>query len=365
MNRSKRAKKQERGFVLVTMAVSAVVLFGCLGLAVDLGRMFIAKNEAQSFADAAALAAALKLDGTSAGVTNAQTAATSLPDQWNFQTTSFTGTTVQVATSTAGPWVSSSSPPSPATNYVYVKVTATASVTMYFLPIVTAFAGGGAASSSTVNAAGVAGQVLQTTWNEGAFPFSPIAFDGPTGGSNTTAPWGFVAGTQYTMRYASNGKSECAGDAADSNHVKIGSARGFWGDNSASAIGAQVQGDLQEESLTVGEVLPGVGGAKTTVATDIDNRVDQDGDTSDDTYATYVANPAHNGRRVVVMPIQSEVDGTVLGFGSFLLMDDGAYDHSGNANWCAIYIGLPTVVDSTANNGASSVQGVYQVKLVQ
>ncbi len=145
-------KKRKRGFVLMTMAVASVVLFGCLGLAVDLGRMYIAKNEAQSFADAAALSAALKLDGTSAGVTNAQTAATSLPDYWNFSTTTFTGTTVQVATALAGPWKSAGSPPSPATNYTYVKVTATASVSIYFLPVVTAFTGGGAATSSTINA---------------------------------------------------------------------------------------------------------------------------------------------------------------------------------------------------------------------
>ncbi len=164
------------------------------------------------------------------------------------------------------------------------------------------------------------------------------------------------------MRYASNGKSECAGDASDSDHVKNGSARGFWGDNSAAVISKQVQGDLQEESLTVGEVLPGVGGAKTTVASDIDDRVDQDTDTSDDTYASYLAGGG-NGRRVVVMPIQSEVSGDVLGFASFLLLDDNSYDHTGNSNWCAIYIGLATLTDG--GTGASSTVGAYQVKLVQ
>jgi hypothetical protein len=166
------------------------------------------------------------------------------------------------------------------------------------------------------------------------------------------------------MRYAANGKSECVGDDADSDHIKVGSARGFWGDNAASVIGRQVQGDLQEESLTVGQVLPGVGGAKTSVASDIVSRIDQDGDTTDDTYAAYLANPAHNGRRVVVMPIQSEVNGTVLGFGTFFLLDDGAYGHTGNSNWCAVFLGTANALDSWGP-GASSTPGAYQVKLVQ
>ena len=212
-------------------------------------------------------------------MTRAQTAAASLGDAWNFGTTGYTGTTVQVATLLAGPWVSTATPPSPATNYIFARVTANATLPLYFLPVVTGV------TSTKVQAVATAQQVAPTTWNEGAFPFSPMAFDGPTGGSNVGPNWGFIAGNQYTMRYASDGKSECAGDSGDSLHLKDGSSRGFWGDNSASVIGQQVQGDLQQGSLTIGEVLPGVGGAKTSVASDIVDRVDQDSDTSDDNYA--------------------------------------------------------------------------------
>jgi hypothetical protein len=166
------------------------------------------------------------------------------------------------------------------------------------------------------------------------------------------------------MRYAANGKSECTGDAADSNHIKIGSARGFWGSNSASTASAEIEGLTQEESLTVGQVLPGVGGAKTSVESAVIYHIDLDGDKTDDTYAAYLANPAHNGERVVTMPIQSEVDGTVLGFGSFFLLDDGAYGHTGNSNWCAIYLGIADVTDSSGP-GASSTPGASQVKLTQ
>jgi hypothetical protein len=353
----------ERGYVLATMAVCSAIVIGFLGLAVDVGRMYITKNEAQAYADAGALAAAGVMDGTTAGVTAAQAAATSVGNQWNFRTSDFSGTTVEVATSPSGPWVSTNSPPSPATNYTYVRVTPQVSLPLYFAPLITAFAGS-SVYTANVQALSVAAQQPQTTFNTGAFPFSPIAFDGPTGGSNTTSPWGFVAGQEYTMRYESSGKSECAGDMADSNHIKIGSARGFWGNNSAAVASEQIEGLTQESTITVGEVLPGVGGAKTSVASAIDFRIAQDGDTTDTTYASYEANPSHNGQRVVVMPIQSEVDNTILGFGTFLLTPAGTYDHKGNANWCAIFIGAANIVGS-GNTGASSNPGPYQVKLVQ
>jgi hypothetical protein len=251
----RQRRKGERGYVLATMGVASVVVIGFLGLATDAGRMYISKNEAQAFADAGALAASLALDGTPGGVTRAQTAATSLGNQWNFATNAFSGTTVEVATSTNGPWTSASTPPIPATNYTYVRVTPNVTLPLYFAPVVTAFSGS-SVMTANIKAIAVAAQLPQTIFNTGAFPFSPIAFDGPNGGSHTTAPWGFVAGIQYTMRYAANGNSECAGDAVDSDHVKNGSARGFWGSNSASTAAAEVEGLTQEESLTVGEVLP-------------------------------------------------------------------------------------------------------------
>ena len=41
----------ERGYVLLTMSPAAIVLFGVLGMAVDIGRMFIGKSEVQAFSD--------------------------------------------------------------------------------------------------------------------------------------------------------------------------------------------------------------------------------------------------------------------------------------------------------------------------
>lgn len=50
------------------------------GLAIDMGRMYLIKSELQAFADAAALTAALRLDGTDQGIKSARLAPGELAD---------------------------------------------------------------------------------------------------------------------------------------------------------------------------------------------------------------------------------------------------------------------------------------------
>ena len=113
---------REHGFVLVTMAIAAIALIGVLGLAVDVGRMFIAKNETQTYCDSAALAAALALDGTTTGVSSATAAVTNSANAWNLNTTKVSNPTVTFGTSISGPWLSN---PSPADGYNFARVSAT------------------------------------------------------------------------------------------------------------------------------------------------------------------------------------------------------------------------------------------------
>lgn len=88
-------KPRQRGFVLIAMSVTMLLLLAVMGLAFDFGRIYIARNEAQVFTDAAAMAAAAKLDGTSAGIENARKAVEKLPARWNFGTKEFTGVVVE------------------------------------------------------------------------------------------------------------------------------------------------------------------------------------------------------------------------------------------------------------------------------
>jgi hypothetical protein len=87
-------KPRQRGFVLIAMSVTMLLLLAVVGLAFDLGRVYIARNEAQVFTDAAAMAAASKLDGTPAGLLGANDAVTRVPMRWNLGTSKFTGVVV-------------------------------------------------------------------------------------------------------------------------------------------------------------------------------------------------------------------------------------------------------------------------------
>ncbi len=87
--------KKERGFVLIAMSVTMLLLLAVMGLAFDVGRIYIARNEAQVFTDAAAMAAASKLDGTKAGIGLAREVVAHVPMRWNLGTQEFRGVVVE------------------------------------------------------------------------------------------------------------------------------------------------------------------------------------------------------------------------------------------------------------------------------
>src|ERR1700688_54016 len=93
-----RADSRRSGYVLIALSLGLVFILGMAGLAIDVGRMYITKSEAQSFVDSAAFSAALQLDGTAAGITRAQAAVTSDPKLWQFQTNAFTNVTTMFGT---------------------------------------------------------------------------------------------------------------------------------------------------------------------------------------------------------------------------------------------------------------------------
>ena len=65
----------EAGNIMIMMGLATVVLFGIMGLAIDVGRLYATKAELSRAVDAAALAGVLEFDGTPAGLLNAQTRA--------------------------------------------------------------------------------------------------------------------------------------------------------------------------------------------------------------------------------------------------------------------------------------------------
>lgn len=90
-----RSKRSDGGFVLIAMSVAMILMLAVIGLAFDLGRIYIARNEAQVFADSAAMTAAKNLDGTAQGLAHARAAVARLPMRWNLGTEPFTDVMIE------------------------------------------------------------------------------------------------------------------------------------------------------------------------------------------------------------------------------------------------------------------------------
>jgi uncharacterized membrane protein len=195
-------RSNRKGFTLIATGVCVFTLFGMLGLAVDLGRVYIARNEAQSFTDTAALAAALTLSPVSFASAHAAIAKNTR-NQWNLGTSIFTvsggDTTITTEFARAQPandyrpdaatW---SAAPASSAGYTFVRVTATATLPLYILPVV------GTAGAQTVTAMSVAGQVPLNSFSSGLLPFSPIQHAGAIAAH---PPFGLEIGKWYTLRY--------------------------------------------------------------------------------------------------------------------------------------------------------------------
>jgi uncharacterized membrane protein len=89
---------RKKGFILIAMSVCMFLLLAVVGMAFDMGRVYIARNEAQIFTDAAAMAAAKQLDGTGAGLDRARASVAAMPNRWNLGTEKFTGVVTEFST---------------------------------------------------------------------------------------------------------------------------------------------------------------------------------------------------------------------------------------------------------------------------
>ena len=356
-------RSQRRGYVLLSVGAAAIVLMGAVGLAVDLGRMYIVKGEAQTFADSAALAAVLELDGSSAGITRANAAVTNNPNKNTFGTAAFSGTVVEYAQASTGAWTTN--PGNPA-GYAFARVSATVSVPIYFMSLAVS------KSQTNVVASAVAGQVPKTTFGQGLFPFSPYAH-------NLTGPdFGLDIGKQYTLRWPSNPKwgnganaNVCQGDNSN-NMVAVasaagGSERGYIEDTSASLIRSTIVDDVQSVFRTVGDLVNMTGGAKQSQLDSLYERINQDSDTTSTTYSSYTG----NGRRIIAAPINDGgtplgSNNRIVGIGAFLLTRTADYGNGGNQAWCAEYIGcwLQGSNHRCAVNVGSNGGGAFVARLI-
>ncbi len=363
-----RSRIRPRGFVLITVAITIVALLGIMGMCIDLSRMYIVRNELQAYADAASLAAARHLDGTSLGISNATAIAKNYPDSYNFSTKAPDSVSVAFATDPNGPYVSNPANPQ---GIKYVQVVANGSVTLYFLP---AFAKTAPLSmlwtiggNQSMTASAASGQFLKSTaFSTGLLPYSPYAH-------NPSDPnFGFTVGQQYTLRWPPPGqqkKGSCPGDVGFPDPSNSASQRGFidigWsqGSGSASFIREAIISGVQSKPLNVGDILNMVTGNKGTESDALQERYNQDTDTTSNyqTYLTDLQNGTANGRRLGIVPINDpSQNDKVLGFALVLLPANPCGSKSTDP-CCAVYLGNNPVLPALP--GGSTTPGAYQLKL--
>src|SRR5258708_5985252 len=212
----RNGRRNERGAILVWFALGFLVVVGFIGIAVDIGRMYLVRTEGQTFVDAGALAAAAELDGTSAGITRAVNAAGTGWTKYHLHSLSFPAPTVEFATSSTGAWTAPGSVPSPPTNYRFARVTTNVSLPMYLMPIFTG------TDNATVAARAVAGQINVTSASEGLLPFAVMAHNSDPTAANG---YGLIRGQSYTLRWESGAGPDLAAYMSDptkkSNQDKI------------------------------------------------------------------------------------------------------------------------------------------------
>jgi hypothetical protein len=386
---------------VLVMALAALVLMGIMGLAVDLSRLYVTKNELQNFAYSSAVAAALKLDGTNAGFTAATNAATSNSNRMAFGTENVSNVTVKFSTMHSGGFTAT---PAGALGYRFVEVVVAGNAPLYFMPMLA-----GSNYSYPVGARAVSGHMPLSGVGDGVFPFSPDAH-------NKNDPnFGYLLGKQYTMRWDKatgnppagtyltsidgNKLVGCPGDMAnlgfmpgesgssERGYIDLGDRDPLDAGGGASLIRKAVLGQISFNLTIVpyNYYITPEPGAKQTITDAMLDRVVQDTDHTTDRYYTTSQTAAdtpsaeemnnsyrsaYNGnrRRIVVSPVNDRDSGLVIGFGGFYLPNvPCAQVTVGNKKYdpcCGEYIG--SVLESGGGSpGTGANSGAFRVVLYQ
>jgi hypothetical protein len=345
------------GFVVITAALSMAGLLAVVGLAVDVGHIYVVRSELQIYADESAMAAAFELDGTAQGLARAANVALVGPvagsarNRWDFGTQTVSAVSVQFAASAEGPFDAN---PVSAASQRFVRVEANAGVALYFLPFVPGIVG-----PKTVGARAVAGQEPRDSLGNGLAPFAPAAH------LPEDPEFGFTRGQLYTMRWAPVGQREkeggsCPGDAgfdpgsaSDRGYMDVGQGSG------ASALRAAVvnSGYFLPLPLSIGSPVTMFSGQE-SVPDAVEQRFQQDSDLSALSYDTY----AGNGRRLLVVAVTDRSDPPrVVGFGAFFLQPTPCGTKN-TTPCCAEYVGSAVVSGKRRGVGPT---GLYSVRLAQ
>lgn len=408
--RKRNGANPRSGVGVLLAAVSIVAMVGVLALCFDLARIYIAKNELQTYADAATLAATAELDGTVEGVERARMVGLNWPIKWQFGKEEVPLPAVYFSQYQNGPWFEF--PPDPE-GVSFAHVVVEGPVKLYFAPAfaitgapdgadggTVAAAKSAAASgpggqedppsryeslkSATVTGRAAGGQLRQTRIPQGLLPYSPNAhLDGrpPVLNPNTGEPdpFNWVLGRRYTFRWPPPGHQKqhdwCEGDEDMPSSFppnRASSERGFIdiGDNGQNGSGgsafirlAILNGD-QGHSLQVGQQIVNVTGGRETEVDALHERILRDTDSESANYSAYLSRGTGNGQRLVYMPVNNPYAGDpIVEFAAFFLPPVGEVCGNGNNRpCCAEYVGAGLL--GSNHLSANPEPGVYATQLV-
>lgn len=95
--RPPRSRSSERGSVTIMAAILMIGLVLAIGLSIDVSRIYMVRSGLQNAADAAALAAARELNSGTGGLTEAETQANAIANQYGFNRTGVTAPSVTIS----------------------------------------------------------------------------------------------------------------------------------------------------------------------------------------------------------------------------------------------------------------------------
>jgi hypothetical protein len=166
-----------------------------------------------------------------------------------------------------------------------------------------------------------------------------------------------------------NGSNVCPGDQTSGTVALAdaagGSERGYIENTSASLIRSTIVDDYQSITRVVGDLVTMTGGAKQSQLTSLQDRINQDSDSSSLSFSAYRG----NGRRIVAVPINdggtpAGMNNRIVGIAAFFLKPTGQYGNGGGQSWCAEYIG-PWVQGSHKKGVGNGTDGAFVVRLAE
>ncbi|WP_423396120.1 pilus assembly protein TadG-related protein [Burkholderia sp. LMG 21824] len=156
----RRSRHRQRGAVAIIVGLALAVMIGFVGLALDLGKLYVTRSELQNSADACALSAARDLTGAiSLSVAEADGIAAGHLNFVFFQNQSVqlsTNANVTFSDSLTDPFLTKNSVTTPA-NIKYVQCTASLSnIANWFIEVLNVLPGTKLANAATVSASAIA-----------------------------------------------------------------------------------------------------------------------------------------------------------------------------------------------------------------